>query len=164
MTLHGVTSGSVETNLASGKECGFFIVVDRLVETLETRLEHWRDEKEQNAPPRLAWLSTDYKNKKRAELHERIKIAMAIADAMEYLHSLGIVFRDLKPDNMGFDKDGVLKIFDFGLAKELKPGMQKEDGKYNLTGNTGRFVLHDLNFVLLGSSEPKSHALSRFSI
>jgi serine/threonine protein kinase len=140
VSLHGVTAGSVETNLASGKECGFFIVVDRLVETLEQRLENWRDEREKNSLPRLAWLSSEYKSNKRAELLERIKIAISIADAMHYLHSLGIVFRDLKPDNMGFDKDGVLKIFDFGLAKELKSGLEKDDGKYNLTGNTGRYI------------------------
>ena len=138
VTLHGVTAGSVETNLASGKECGFFIVVDRLVETLEARLENWREEQEKNASPRLSWLSSEYKLKKRTELLERIKIALSIADAMHYLHSLGIVFRDLKPDNMGFDQNGVLKIFDFGLAKELKSDLKKENDKYDLTGNTGR--------------------------
>lgn len=31
--LHGVTSGSVETAVAAGKECGYFIVVDRLYKT-----------------------------------------------------------------------------------------------------------------------------------
>lgn len=143
--LHGVTSGSVETNVASGKECGFFIVVDRLVDTLEQRLDHWRDVQQDNkgssgVAHRLPWpLSSDYRNKKRAELLERVKIALAIADAMQYLHeSVGIVFRDLKPDNIGFDENGVLKLFDFGLAKELKPGLERGDGKYKLTGNTGR--------------------------
>ena len=38
---------------------------------------------------------------------------------------------------LGFDKDDVLKLFDFGLAKELKPEDKKADGRYNLTGNTG---------------------------
>jgi serine/threonine protein kinase len=79
--------------------------------------------------------------KERAELLERIQIAYAIADAMEYLHdTVGIVFRDLKPDNIGFDKTGTLKLFDFGLAKELKPGLEKVDGRYQLTGNTGRYI------------------------
>jgi hypothetical protein len=33
--LHGVTAGSVETNVATGKECGFFIVADCLYVTFE---------------------------------------------------------------------------------------------------------------------------------
>jgi serine/threonine protein kinase len=43
----------------------------------------------------------------------------------------------LQWQNVGFDKDGVLKMFDFGLAKELKDRDETENGMYNLTGNTG---------------------------
>lgn len=39
---------------------------------------------------------------------------------MEYLHSLSIVYRDLKPENLLLDIDGHLKITDFGFAKKLK--------------------------------------------
>ena len=46
----------------------------------------------------------------------QIKIACSIADAMSYLHSKKIVFRDLKPANVGFDSSGVLKLFDFEFA------------------------------------------------
>ena len=35
---------------------------------------------------------------------------------MLYLHSKKIVVRDLKPDNVGFNSHGVMKLFDFGFA------------------------------------------------
>lgn len=40
--------------------------------------------------------------------------------ALEYLHSHSIVYRDLKPENLLIDRDGHLKITDFGFAKKLK--------------------------------------------
>lgn len=47
------------------------------------------------------------------------------------------MYRDLKPDNIGFDVHGSLKLFDFGLAKELKASKRYMDGTYLLTANTG---------------------------
>jgi len=38
--------------------------------------------------------------------------------AVGHLHSLGIVYRDLKPENILLDRDGNIKITDFGLCKE----------------------------------------------
>jgi len=36
---------------------------------------------------------------------------------MEYMHALGIIHRDMKPENMILSKDMHLKVTDFGTAK-----------------------------------------------
>eukprot|EP00615_Pteridomonas_danica_P004403 CAMPEP_0114361462 /NCGR_PEP_ID=MMETSP0101-20121206/24762_1 /TAXON_ID=38822 ORGANISM="Pteridomonas danica, Strain PT" /NCGR_SAMPLE_ID=MMETSP0101 /ASSEMBLY_ACC=CAM_ASM_000211 /LENGTH=455 /DNA_ID=CAMNT_0001506471 /DNA_START=736 /DNA_END=2103 /DNA_ORIENTATION=- len=42
--------------------------------------------------------------------------------AIEYMHKRGIVHRDIKPSNFLIDKQGYLKICDYGLSKYLKVG------------------------------------------
>lgn len=43
-----------------------------------------------------------------------------VLDALAYLHSCGILHRDLKSDNLLIDLDGVCKISDFGISKKSR--------------------------------------------
>ncbi len=61
---------------------------------------------------------------------EALAIVPAICDALQYAHQQGIVHRDVKPENILLDKQGRVKIADFGIAKLLSAAGQME----SLTG------------------------------
>ena len=84
-----------------GAEDGYFILLDRLTDSLDDRILRWKRSYTARSPPSLS----------------QIKAACSNADAMIYLHDEMIVFRDLKPANVGFDSRGVLKLFDFAFAR-----------------------------------------------
>jgi hypothetical protein len=45
-----------------------------------------------------------------------LKFAIAATDALEHAHQIGVVHRDIKPQNLLISRAGVLKLADFGLA------------------------------------------------
>ncbi|XP_008142130.2 rhodopsin kinase GRK1 [Eptesicus fuscus] len=54
--------------------------------------------------------------------------AAQILSGLEHLHQRGIVYRDLKPENVLLDDEGNIRISDLGLAVELKEGQTKTKG------------------------------------
>ncbi len=48
---------------------------------------------------------------------EALAIVPQICDALQYAHDRGIVHRDIKPENILLNRQGQVKIADFGLAK-----------------------------------------------
>ena len=60
---------------------------------------------------------------------EALAIVPPLCDALQLAHDRGIVHRDIKPENLLLDKDGHVKVADFGIAKML--------GVVDVTGKSG---------------------------
>jgi serine/threonine protein kinase/Tfp pilus assembly protein PilF len=49
-----------------------------------------------------------------------LSIGKQVCDALAEAHSLGVIHRDLKPQNIMIDKGGNAKIMDFGIARSIR--------------------------------------------
>jgi serine/threonine protein kinase len=162
--LHGISSAGA-AGFGKPERAGFFLIIDRLYDTLDRRLEVWEElqrRKTASMAPNSAKPIDLVAAKKYLKVLflQRLMVAVDICSAIQHLHSLSIVFRDLKPDNIGFDYEGKVKIFDFGLAKELDPKQRTESGLYKMSGGTGsrRFMAPEV-----ASSQPYSLSADLYS-
>lgn len=55
-------------------------------------------------------------------VEEALRIFRAVAEALVYAHSQGVIHRDIKPANVLIKANGEVKVADFGLAKIVTPG------------------------------------------
>lgn len=79
---------------------------------------------------RVQGRSLDKVNWKEMELSTVKSLLAKICEALAYLHSQGVIHRDIKPDNVLLSDSGDVKIIDFNVAAH-----QDADGK--VLGGTG---------------------------
>ncbi len=97
-----------------------FAIIDQLKTTLKDRITRWKEDRKNLGISTMLSLSHSYRKKYNDLWLERMVVLFKVADAVSFLHSRGIIHRDINPNNIGFTEDNVVKLFDFGLAKELR--------------------------------------------
>ncbi|MCH9001762.1 MAG: protein kinase [Planctomycetes bacterium] len=66
----------------------------------------------------------DHVRASKLSLKETLKLFSSVCEAAHFANQRGVVHRDLKPSNIIVDSDGVPRVLDFGLAKQLAGGTQ----------------------------------------
>jgi serine/threonine protein kinase/Tfp pilus assembly protein PilF len=64
----------------------------------------------------------DWCESRRATLSQRLKLFLDICDAVSYAHGRLVVHLDLKPNNILVDRDGRVRLLDFGIARMVDDG------------------------------------------
>lgn len=126
----------------------FFLVLDRLVWTLNTKIADWRVEHKEllmqvsSSSTKPHVLSRLFRRsmtptRRLEQLQTQLQdVAIGIARGLDYLHQHNIVHRDIKPGNIGMASDGTIKIFDFGLARTISDPQQGLPKLRDIIGTT----------------------------
>ena len=81
----------------SGRHDGYFLILDRLYDTLDQRIKKWKKQEKRLNNPILKRVKAKQSEKKQKELFaERLHVAFDLAGAMEHIHERNLVYRDLK--------------------------------------------------------------------
>jgi Protein tyrosine and serine/threonine kinase len=105
---------------------GFFLLTDRIVETLTDRLANWKEGEEHSG---TVMLKVDTRSK---VFREKMNIAKDVLGALDYLQSHHrIVVLNLNPSNIGFNHEGTVQLFDMGHCREVSSATAQAGTKTN---------------------------------
>lgn len=68
---------------------------------------------------------TEYARRHGLTTSERLALFITLCDAVDHIHTAGVVHRDLKPANVLVDDAGDLRVIDFGIASIRDPGVEQ---------------------------------------
>ena len=74
-------------------------------------------------------------------VRKAVDYALQVARGLAAAHDKGIIHRDLKPENLFLTKDGIVKILDFGLARQALVTSAEDTHSPTLEGETGPGVV-----------------------
>ena len=68
----------------------------------------------------------DYVNNQKLDYNSCIRLTVDICMALEELHKIGIVHRDIQPKNILISNEGTLKLIDFDISRKQHIGKNKD--------------------------------------
>jgi len=145
--IHGRSAKGPEA-FRSGNPRDYFLIMDKLPTTLEEQMWQWKTKSikyrkrlQRRSARKGGCVSSWVRRKLRRKPDEgkadqpqqpdkyeiklqdvwleRLRTAMGIASAVNYMHSKRLIHRDLKTSNIGFDARNEVKLFDLGLSRLL---------------------------------------------
>lgn len=74
---------------------------------------------------------------------EKLDIMAQVCNALDYAHRRGVIHRDIKPGNVMVQPDGTVKLVDFGIARQERPGFGAKKNPLTRKGN----VIGSINYI-----------------
>lgn len=69
----------------------------------------------------------DYCDQQKLNIEKRLKLFIKVCETVQYAHNNLVIHRDLKPSNILIQKDGTIKLLDFGISKVLSAESENHD-------------------------------------